>query len=92
MLIHSSSFVNASSATLVRKSAWSGDHSPGVFVLCDRLFLMSGSHVSVEDEDALVIAAVVAAGVGDAGEADGAESADGEAAAGRACADRVFTI
>src|SRR5262249_49285352 len=64
--------------------AWSGDHGPGVFVLCDRLLLMSGSYVCVEDEGALVIAAVVAAGVGEVGEAD--------AAAGRACADRVFTM
>jgi hypothetical protein len=87
VLMHSSSFVNASSATLVHKSAWSGDHGPGVFVLSDRLFLISGSYVSVEDEDALVIAAVVAAGVGDVGEADAAESADGEVATGRACAD-----
>jgi hypothetical protein len=49
-----------------------------VFVLYDRLFLMSGSCVSVEGEDALVVAAVVAAGVGDVGEPGAAESADGE--------------
>lgn len=52
-------------------------------MLCDRLFSMSGSRVSVEGEDALVVAAVVAAGVGDVGEADAAESADGEVADGR---------
>jgi hypothetical protein len=45
-----------------------------VFVLYDELFLMSGSYVSVEGEDALVVAAVVAAGVGDVGEPGAAES------------------
>jgi hypothetical protein len=35
---------------------------PGVFALCGRLFLMSGSCVSLKGEDALVIAAVIAAG------------------------------
>ena len=43
---------------------------------------MSGSCVSVEGQDALVIAAVVAAGVGDVGKADAAEGADGEVADG----------
>jgi hypothetical protein len=52
-------------------------------VLCDRLFLMSGSRVSAEGEDALVVAAVVTAGVGDVGEAGAAESADGEVADSR---------
>jgi hypothetical protein len=50
-------------------------HGPGVFVLFDRLFSMSGSCVSVEGNDALVVAAVVAAGVGDVGEPGTAEGA-----------------
>ena len=57
-------------------------HGPGVFVLYDRLFLMSGSCLSVEGQDALVIAAVVAASVGDVGKAGAAEGADGEVADG----------
>lgn len=52
-------------------------------MLCDRLFLMSDSCVSVEGQDALVIATVVAAGVGDVGKASAAEGADGEVADGR---------
>ena len=35
-----------------------------MFVLCDRLFFMPVSGVSVEGEDALLVAAVMAAGVG----------------------------
>lgn len=44
---------------------------------------MSDSCVSVEGQDALVIATVVAAGVGDVGKASAAEGADGEVADGR---------
>ena len=42
-------------------------HGPGVFVLCSGVFSVSGSDVSVEGEDALVVAAVPAAGMGDVG-------------------------
>jgi hypothetical protein len=42
-------------------------HGPGVFALCDRLFLMPASCVSVQGEDAPVVAGVPAAGVGDVG-------------------------
>jgi hypothetical protein len=57
-------------------------HGPGVFVLCDRLFFMPVSVVSVEREYALVVAAVVAAGVGDVREAGAAEGAGDQVADG----------
>jgi hypothetical protein len=44
---------------------------------------MSGSCVSVEGQDAPVVAAVAAAGVGKFGKADAAGYADGEVADGR---------
>jgi len=55
-------------------------HGPGVFVLCDRMFPVPVSGISVEGEDALVVACVIAAGVGDVGEAFPADGADDEVA------------
>jgi hypothetical protein len=58
-------------------------HGPGVFVLCNcvrLVFPVPVSGVSVEGEDALVVAAVVAAGVGDGGESCVAEGAGDQVA------------
>jgi hypothetical protein len=51
-----------------------------MLVLCDVALLLPGLEVSVEGEDALVVAAVVAAGGGDVGVSFPAERADDEVA------------
>jgi len=77
-------FVRAAALEIAprRINAACPSHGPGVFVLFDRLFLMSGSCVSVKSEDALVVAAVVATGVGGVGEPSAAESAGVQVADG----------
>jgi hypothetical protein len=54
-----------------------------VFALCDRLYLMSDSCVSVEGEDAPFVAAVVTADVGEAGVSGAAEGTGDQVADGR---------